>query len=186
MCMRIFVVLLCLFPAIPSASAECWKLQPTLEAYRVQEHGQNYVNGNVLLNEPADSNACEKIRYDLTVWNCRIATAKNILKPWDKSALANVNALGVPNTVARMQKVKASQVGGESAKQRTIRRAWSDLRRAQRRLAQSKAAVATATARYVPLVTKLKANGCKSDHRGNPPGERDPVLGTYKAPWERE
>ena len=159
---RTFVVLLLLAPTIPHAANACGKLQPTLRAYYIQEHGEGYLKGIVSVPTPEEGATCEKIRYDLRYWHCQWKSAK--LSRSQEASLkrqTETNALGIPLYVQRARSRKASQVGGEAAKQRSIERAWANHRMWVKRLAESRTTTAAAKAGYLAAHSKFKASGCK-------------------------
>lgn len=151
----------------------CGKILPTLEAYRIEKHGENYVRGNVAVAPPRENTKCEKILHDMEVWYCRWGAAKAISGIGDERIVKDVDALGTPRGVKRAQKVRASQVGGEAAKRRNVRSAWSYYRDAVRRLQAQKANMTPAETGYRAAHAQFVANGC-TEHffqKG-----KDPIL----------
>ena len=71
------------------------------------------------------------------------------------------NAAGIPHDVVRWRKVKASQVGGEAAKQRLIRGGWERYREADKHHTESEARRDAAKVGYLTARSKSKASGCK-------------------------
>ena len=170
-----FVVMLLLVPAFPHAANACGKLQPTLRAYYIQEYGEDYQKGIVSVPSPEEGATCEKIRYDLRYWHCQWGSVK--LSRSRVALLKNqtqTTTLGVPLYVQQARSRKASQVGGEAAKRRSIERAWANHRRWMKQLAESKAGTATAKAGYLAAHSRFKASGCKVGIFGS--FGNDPIL----------
>ena len=119
---RTFVVLLLLAPTIPHAANACGKLQPTLRAYYIQEHGEGYLKGIVSVPTPEEGATCEKIRYDLRYWHCQWKSAK--LSRSQEASLkrqTETNALGIPLYVQRgpiSQGEPSWRRGGKAAQHR--------------------------------------------------------------------
>ena len=168
---RAFAVLLLLVPTLHHAADACGKLQPTLRAYYVQEYGEDYRKGIVTVPSPEEGATCEKIRYDLQYWSCQWQSYRS-----DRPRKHHIQttAQGIPVAVQRIQSQKASKMGGEPVKQRSIERAWAYYRTKMKQLAEAEAGIASSKAGYLAAHSKFKAAGCKVGLFGR--YGRDPII----------
>ena len=182
--MRALFLTLTLLLVSQIAFAQCHKeLQPTLRAYQIQQYGESYVNGPGMISAPIDSEICEKIRYELRVYHCRWAESEDIATSDGLVRNLKTDALGVPLTVKRAQARRANQVvGGEAAKQRSIKGARRYYQADLRRMNTAKAAMSHAKDAYLSVVDGLEKNSCK---RGIFAAGKDPFVGPGAARQSR-
>ena len=155
--------------------SRCGEIQPTLYDYYVQDYGQSYVDGPGLIPEPEDSEANEKVRYELRVHHCRWLAGKAEAENRNRLRLIRGDdrydpPLGVPEIVRQAMDQRASQVGGEAAKQRNIDAAWETYEQSWDRIEAGREIMERAEAAYHALVPTL------DDARGIFSPGNDPIL----------
>ncbi len=165
----ILFVVLAMIPGLLHAQRACRELQLTLHGYRVAEYGENYATGTRVIPSPYDSETCEKLRQDASVYRCRFGKAKATAE--SSARLAN-NMLA---QIRRRMTLNPRQVvGGEAANRRVIRKDSEIARRAQARLAASRLEMEKARTPYQAVVTDLARNSCWHSFKGR--ADEDPVL----------
>ena len=147
----------------------CGEILPTLHAYYAEKYGQSYLDGRLSPAEP-DSEVNEKIRMDLRVYVCRWRVGRDEAENRMLKSLTQTTSLGVPTTVRRAMDERASRVGGEAAKQRTIRAAWTTYQRSVSRIQAGRSVMEQAESTYRGLVGQL------GNARGIFVSGRDPIL----------
>ncbi len=143
------------------AISECKKLQPTLHGYRVQQYGESYVQGRIVLPSIPDGEVCEKLRQDLRVFSCRYSSAQGVTGNHHVRRLTRVGPTGIPELVEKAQRMRANQIGGEKSKQRQIQGAWKLFREQQAKREKALLAMAAAKPLYIATFSKLKSGKCR-------------------------
>ena len=93
----------------PALAAPVTELQDTLQGYYVQEYGQSYLDRGGWVPKPSDSDACEKIRYDLRVYSHWYHQAYNVTP--HRRSLAQTNQY-IRNKVLESDRQKAEARAG--------------------------------------------------------------------------
>lgn len=151
------VVLILIAGSYHLSAESCGEVQPTLRDYRIQEMGESYVNGNGLFPMISDSEACEKIRYDLRVHHCRHKDAKEAADSWHRRDIIKTEN-GIPVIVK--QAMNRRVVGGQAAKDRSIARARELYAKTLAETKEVQAAMTKAKAEYLEAHRLLAANSC--------------------------
>ena len=156
------------------AAQKCGELQPTLRDYWIQAYGESYVNGNGLIPEPSDSEACENIRYDLKTHYACWSDARKLSKPSGYRQILQRSDTGMPRIVQQAIKYRDRGTDADirAERERAVRDArklYSDTLAKKKR---GEAGMAQAKVAYLAVYSRLAENDCD---RGIFVG-RDPII----------